>query len=408
MGDAGRLSRLLTDLPSLDYFDPAYQEDPHRFNAAALAQGPIASGPLGPELLGYELVQKVLRDPGFRMPIGLGLEVQGVTSGPLWDRTVSGIMSLDGAEHQRLRRLVSRSFTPRAADRLRDKMVEVINGLIDPVAPAGRCDVVTDVAGPYPIPVICELLGAPRDDWQRFSAWTDEIFKIFNFDLANDEADIMRAFEELDAYIGAMVEERRLALSEDLVSELIRAEDEGDRLSGDELKMLVSAILNAGTDTTRSQLAAAAQVFCAHPEQWKRLAEQPELGPRVVDEVTRHSPVVFRTMRVATKDVDLDGLHVSAGTLVGANTAAANRDPAVFDDPDRFDITRDGPAPTLTFGGGIHYCLGVHLAKAELSEALAAMARRMPNLRLVGPAPWKPLFGVSGPLTLPVEFDAGH
>lgn len=399
---------MLTDLPSLDYLSPEYQADPHRLNAAARSRAPVALGPLGPEVLDYALVQKVLRDPGFRMPIGLGLEAQGITSGPVWDRTVSGIMSLDGDEHQRLRRLVSRSFTPRAAGRLRHKMAEVINELIDRVAPDGLCNVVTDIARPYPIPIICELLGARREDWKRFSAWTDEIFKIFNFNLADDEADIMAAFGELDAYIDAMVEERRRALSDDLLSELVRAEDEGDRLSGDELKMLVSALLNAGTDTTRSQLAAAVQVFCDHPDQWAQLAERPELAPGAVDEVTRYSPVVFRTMRVATRDIDLDGLHIPAGTMVGANTAAANRDPCVYENPDRFDITRDGPAPTLTFGGGIHYCLGVNLAKAELGEALSTLARRMPNLRQIGRAPWKPVIGISGPITLPVEFEAGH
>jgi cytochrome P450 len=113
-------------------------------------------------------------------------------------------------------------------------------------------------------------------------------------------------------------------------------------------------------------------------------------------------------MRIASEDVELGGLIIPAGTLVGANTASANRDPAVYDDPHRFDNTRHGPAPMLTFGGGIHYCFGVHLAKAELAEALVVMARRIPNIRRVGPAPWKPVFGVSGPITLPVEFFVGH
>jgi cytochrome P450 len=206
--------------------------------------------------------------PVFRTPSGLGLEAQGITSGPLWDRAVAGILSLDGDEHHRLRRLVSRSFTPRVADRLSDKMVEVITDLVDPLIAAGRCDVVADIARPYPIPIVCELLGAPADDWPLFSAWTDDIFKIFNFNAADDAPDILRAFDELDAYIDAMVERRRTALTDDLVSELIRTEDEGDRLTHDQLKMLVSAILTAGTDTTRNQLAAAVQVFCDHPDQW--------------------------------------------------------------------------------------------------------------------------------------------
>jgi cytochrome P450 len=393
-------------LPPLPYFDPGYQDDPHCLNRVAREQAPIAMGPLGPEVLAYDLVQTVLRDRRFCMPKGLGLEAQGITSGPLWDRAVQGILSLDGDEHHRLRRLVSKAFTPRAAGRLRTRMVEIITELVDPVTVTGRCDVVADVARRYPIPIICELLGAPRQDWELFSAWTDDIFKIFNFNVANDAPDILRAFDELDVYIDAMIADRRRALTDDLISQLIRAEDDGDRLTHDELKMLVSAILTAGTDTTRNQLAAAVEVFCDHPDQWASLVEHPELAPKAVDEVMRHSPIVLRTVRKAIEDVELGGVLIPAGTLIGANTAAANRDPTVCDDPDRFDITRDGPAPMLTFGGGTHYCLGAHLAKAELAEALIVMTRRMPNIRLAGPAPWKPVLGISGPTALPVEFDS--
>jgi cytochrome P450 len=396
------------DLPTLASMSPEYQDDPHLLNREALAQGPIAMGPFGPEVLGYDAVQTVLRDRRFQMPPGLGLEMQGITSGPVWDRAVSGILSLNGADHTRLRKLVARAFTPRAAERLRAKMVEVIDELVEPATAIGACDVVADIARSYPIPIICELLGAPRDDWERLSTWTDDAFKIFNFNVVNDAPDILRAFDELDAYIEAMVDERRHALRDDLLSELIRAEDHGDRLTHDELKMLAVAVLTAGTDTTRNQLAAAVEVFCAHPEQWDRLMREPALALQAVDEVMRYAPVIFGTMRVAVEDVELCDVIIPAGTLVGATTAAANRDPAVFVDPDTFDITRQESAPMLTFGGGVHYCLGVHLAKAELAEALTLMARRMPRLRQTGPAPWKPVFGISGPLSLPVVFEPGH
>jgi cytochrome P450 len=396
------------DLPRLGYFDPEYQAHPHRLNRMAREQSPVAMGPLGPEALGYDAVRTVLRDPRFCMPTGLTLEAQGITSGPLWDRAVKGILSLDGDEHSRLRRLVSYAFRPSCGSRLRATMNEVINQQLDPLTDTGRCDVVADIARPYPIPIICELLGAPRQDWPIFSGWTDDIFKIFNFNLANDAPDILRAFDELDAYLDRMVSDRREGLADDLISELIRAEDDGDRLSHDELLMLAGAVLTAGTDTTRNQLAAAVQVFCDHPAQWALLAERPQLASAAVEEVMRYAPIILRTVRKAVEGVELAGVMIPAGTLVGANTAAANRDPAIYRDPDRFDITRDGPAPMLTFGGGMHYCLGVHLAKAELTEALTVMARRMPNLRRVGPAPWKPVIGVSGPITLPVEFDPGR
>ena len=149
-------------------------------------------------------------------------------------------------------------------------------------------------------------------------------------------------------------------------------------------------------------------MLCDHPEQWALLAEHPELAPKAVEETMRHSPVLLTPMRKAAADVELGGVIIPAGTLVIANTGAANRDPAVYDEPDRLDITRDAPAPMLTFGGGAHYCLGANLARLELAEALTVMTQRMPNPRRTGPAPWKSLGGVTGPTALPIEFDAGH
>jgi len=272
----------------------------------------------------------------------------------------------------------------------------------------GRCDVVADIARRYPIPIICGLLGAPREDWQLFSDWADDIFKVFTWNVANDAAVIMAAFDELDAYIDDMVAHRRRNLTDDVISGLIRAEDDGDRLSAAELRMLAEALLMAGTDTTRNQLAAAVQVLADHPDQWALLAQHPELAPQAVHELMRYCPVIFTTMRKTVEDVELGGVRMPAGTLVIVNTAAANRDPAVYDDPDRLDITREGPATMLTFGGGVRYCLGAHLARLELAQALTVITRRMPNPRRTGPAPWKAIIGITGPTTLPIEFGAGH
>ena len=395
-------------LPAIAYEHAHNPEDAHRFIRQARLQGPIALGPHGPEVLSYELVRTVLRDPRFCIPKGVALAAQGITSGRLWDKVTTGLLSRDGADHNRLRRLVSKAFTPRSTARLKATIVGVITELVDPVTTKGRCDVVADIARRYPIPIICELLGAPHRDWQLFSDWAEDIFKIFTWNVANDAPVIMNAFDELDAYINDMIAQRRSNLTDDLISQLIRAEHDGDRLTADELTMLAEALLMAGTDTTRNQLAAAVQVLCDHPQQWALLAEHPELAPRAVEELMRHSPVIFTTMRKAVEDVELDGVRMPAGTQVIVNTAAANRDPAVYDNPDRLDITREGPATMLTFGGGIHYCLGAHLARAELAEALTVITRRMPNPRPSGPAPWKPLLGITGPTTLPIEFEAGH
>ena len=357
-------------------------------------------------MLSYDLVRTVLRDDRFAMPKGLTLAAQGITSGELWDIAVKGLLSLDGAAHHRQRRLVSKAFTPRAAERLRSTCTDIISDLVDVHTAAGRCDAVADIARRYPIPIICAMLGTPSEDWHLFSDWADDVFKVFDWNVVNDEPVIVAAWNAMRDYLDGMVTARREALGEDLLSDLIRAEVDGDRLTHDELLMLVSTLLMAGTDTTRNQLAATLQVFCEHPAQWALLAEHPELAPKAVEEAMRFSPIIFSTMRVAVDDLELAGVRLVAGTMVIANTAAANRDPDVYTDPEQFDITRENAPAMLTFGGGIHYCLGAHLARIELAEALTTMVRRMPDIRVAGAVPWKSITGISGPASLPIEFTA--
>ncbi|RDH76791.1 cytochrome P450 [Mycolicibacterium moriokaense] len=393
------------DLPTLRY---EFEEPPAQVYPrirAAQQQAPMALGPYGPEILSHELVRTVLRDPRFRIPPGMNLMAHGITSGPLWDKIVGSLLGLEGEPHHRLRRLVSKAFTPRASARLHGTIVDVLDELVDRVAPAGRCEIVADIARPYPVPIICALLGAPKEDWQHFARWADDIFAAFTFDLGNlDQDRVMRAWGELDDYVDQMIARRRHTLTDDLLSDLIRAEEDGDRLSADDLRMLAGGLLLAGTDTTRNQVAASVDVFCDHPDQWELLREHPELAAQAVEETMRHSPIACGTLRAVFEDTELAGVMLPAGTFVVVNTFAANRDPAVYDDPDRFDISRAGAPAVLTFGGGIHYCLGANLARLELAEALKLLSRRMPRLARIGPAPWKPMLGLSGPTTLPVEF----
>ncbi|MGV0048785.1 cytochrome P450 [Mycobacterium colombiense] len=395
------------DLPTLSY-DP--EETPAQVYPRlrkAQRQAPVAMGPHGPEVLSYHLVRSVLRDPRFQIPPGINLLAQGIDSGPLWDKVANSLLCLEGDAHHRLRSLCSKAFTPRTVARLHDTMAGVMNELVDQVADAGHCDVVTDIARPYPVPIICALLGAPREDWQQFSLWADDVFKAFSFtvDLRAVEPVVMRAWRELDAYVDEMVERRRHSLTDDLLSDLIRAEDEGDRLDAAELRMLAGGLLLAGTDTTRNQVAASVQVLCEHPQQWELLRQRPELAMRAVEETMRHSPIACGTLRLVVEDAELDGCSFPAGTAVLVNTFAANRDPAVYDDPDRVDITRDAAPPILTFGGGVHYCLGANLARREIAEALNVLANRLQNPRMAGPAPWKPMVSLSGPMSLPIEYD---
>jgi cytochrome P450 len=396
------------DLPTLGYDAEETPAEVYPRLQAVQRQAPVALGPHGPEVLSYHLARSVLRDPRFQIPPGMNMLVQGITSGPLWDKVVNSLLCLEGDAHHRLRSLTSKAFTPRATLRLHDTMVDVMNELVDQVADAGHCDVVTDIARPYPVPIICALLGAPREDWQQFSRWADDVFKAFSFtvDIREVEPVVMRAWGELDDYVDDMVARRRHTLTDDLLSDLIRAEDDGDRLNAAEMRMLAGGLLLAGTDTTRNQVAASVHVLCEHPEQWQLLKEHPDLAMRAVEETMRHSPIACGTLRLVAEDAELDGYMFPAGTMVLVNTFAANRDPAVYDDPDRVDITREAAPPILTFGGGVHYCLGANLARREIAEALDVLARRMLNPRTAGPAPWKPMVSLSGPKSLPIEFDS--
>jgi len=240
-------------LPTINYEYAQHPDEAHAIISQAREKAPIAIGPYGPELLTYDLVRTALRDPRFRVPQGMFLAAQGITSGPLWDRVAANILSLNGEEHHRLRRLVCKAFTPKATPRLRTTIVDIITGLVDRHSAHGRCDVVTDIARQYPIPVICALLGAPPEDWELFSSWTDDILKAFSWNAAKETSAILTAWDALDTYIDDMLAHRRHALTDDLISELIRGEDDGEKLDHDELLSLAVALLGTGTDTTRHQ-----------------------------------------------------------------------------------------------------------------------------------------------------------
>ena len=394
-------------LPTLDYDFAATPQQIYPQFRSAQEVAPIALGPVGPEVLSYDLARTILGDPRFGIPPGIHLTAHGITSGELWDRVTRSILCMEGAQHRRLRSLVSAAFTPRATARMDETIHTVINELIDAVAADGRCDFVEQIARPYPIPVICALLGAPPEDWKLFSKWAEDIFKVVSFDinLAEEEPAVLKAWDAFNDYIDAMITARRKELTSDLLSELIRAEDDGDRLDAEEVQMLAFSILLAGTDTTRTQLGASMQALCEHPDQFDLLRERPDLAMKAVEETMRHSPSMCSTLRSVSADVTVGEYTFPSGTFILINTYAANRDPAVYADPARFDITRADPPPILTFGGGAHYCLGANLARRELSEALKILAQRIANPRVARPAPWRPLLGMSGPTSLDMRFD---
>ena len=397
------------DLPEITLADGNYEERRALRQSLAGDQW-LVRNLFGFEVLRYDDATAVLRDKRWHSAVSRIPELMGITNSDFLERQQVSILSAEGDMHSRLRRLVAPAFTPRAADRLRPFMREVIGRLIDKVADAGHADFATDICEPYPIPIICELLGAPKQDWQLFSRWAGDILEIFSQDVIDKLDLIMRTQDELGEYTRGLIAERRSKPADDLLTDLIAAEEAGDKLTNDELVMMVNAVIVGGTDTTRNQLGCAVALFAQHPDQWALLAEKPELAPRAVEEAMRYFGAVRGTARFASCDIEYRDVLFPAGTFMAVALADANRDPAVFNEPDAFDITSEASGqPQMTFGSGIHYCLGAALARAELQEALPLLAQRMPKLAIDGDITWKPEgVGIFGPAHLPVTFAAGH
>ncbi len=334
------------------------------------------------------------------------------------------VLSVEGADHHRLRRLVSSAFTPASADRMRPFMADYARQLIDEIITTSKStskagttsELVADLCRPYPIPIICELLGTPASDWQLFDRWAETILGIFDADtdaLLTRVDDIATAQAELDDYVADLIAQRKTQLGDDLLSLLISAHDEDHdedadaaQLSGSELAAMVEALLLAGTDTTRNQLGATLAAFADHPEQYQLLRQNPDLVPDAIEESLRYLGAVRSTARLATKDIEVEGLLFPAGTTVVVGLHAASLSADSVDDSYRFDITAKRNRPHLAFGSGIHHCLGAFLARAELQEALSQFVERVESFELVEPVEWKPLsLGIWGPARMPVQIN---
>jgi cytochrome P450 len=333
------------------------------------------------------------------------LEMVGIGDGPLYESLSNNIISLTGEQHRRLRRLVQDSFTPKAADRYRPAMRAVLAELYQPVAAKGACDFVRAFAKPYPARMIATVIGAPLADAERLHELSNLLQSQFDaIALTTRREELEEAAVEFDAYVERLVAERRENPGDDLVSRLIAAEEEGDRLSPEECKHLVRDALNGGIDTTQSQLAHGVRLFADHPDQWRLLGDDPALAPRAAEEVLRFEPVAPFTTRVLLEDLEYRDVAFPAGTVMTVAAFTANRD---LDGgrADDFDISADrGREKSLTFGAGPHFCMGANLARAELQEGLAFLAANLRELELAGEPEYGTITGLYGLESLPVRF----
>ncbi|MFR9727707.1 cytochrome P450 [Saccharopolyspora sp. MS10] len=354
----------------------------------------------------YEDVKVVLGDRRFSRAASVGRDEPRMR--PLQSPPDS-ILSADPPEHSRLRRLVMKAFTQRRVELLRPRAQEIADGLVDGMLDRGApADLVEDFALPLPITVICELLGVPYEDRADFRVWSDAFLSTTKF----TPEEVGRSVELMREYVAGLIAQRRgtrhVQERDDLLSGLVAARDDDDRLSEDEMLSLAQAILVAGHETTATQIPNFVYALLRHPDQLARLRADLGLVPRAVEELMRYIPLGNGAgiARYATEDVELGGVTVRAGEPVLPSTASANRDPAVYSDPDALDLLREEPSH-VGFGHGAHHCLGAPLARMELQVALDVLLRRLPDLRLAlgeEGVEWKDGLSTRGPERMPVSW----
>lgn len=327
-------------------------------------------------------------------------------SGDLSVRRRSNMLFRDPPDHARLRGLVSKAFTPRTVEQLRPHVVDIAERLLDAVEGQGSMDVIRDFAFLLPIIVIAELLGVPSADRDQFKAWsTDLTLGLSPAATAEDLARVSAAIQALDDYMEAVIEERRREPRADLISDLVRAEEAGDKLSREEMVATCRLLLTAGHETTVNLIGNGTLALLRHGEERAALAGDPALLPNAIEEILRYDSPVQMTMRFAFEDAPLGAQSVKRGDLVIMLLGAANRDPAQFADPDRLDLRRENAQSHLSFGSGIHFCLGASLARLEGQIALGALLRRMPRLSLATEdLAWRPNPVLHGLVSIPVTF----
>jgi cytochrome P450 len=378
----------VVDLEGLDPFLPEFRPDPYPLYRKLRELDPVHRSPAGPWILTRHAdATEVLRDPRFSSnPSHLGGERPQVGPRRIDTRV---LLFLDPPDHTRLRSLVSKAFTPNVVRRLRPRVEELVTDLLDRAERNGSLELIADLAYPLPVAVICELLGVPAGDRARFGSWSSDASRLLDRDIDLDEAALERgatAIAGFTEYFGGLVQQRRADPTDDLLSGLIVAEERGQRLTWEELFSTIILLYLAGHETTVNLIGNGTLALLQHPDQLRRLRDDPTLGRSAVEELLRYESPVHVTARIATTDLQVAGVPITAGEQVVVLVAAANHDPEVFADPDDLDLGRPDNRH-LSFSAGMHYCLGAALARLEGEMAFGALLRRFPRLELVDPHP---------------------
>lgn len=376
--------------PAFNPLSPEFIDDPYPVYKAIREAGPLVKSPFGFSFAAREAdVSFILRDKRFgkdfvgRMERRYGAEAM---KEPVYQSMRHWMLQQDPPDHTRLRGLVVKAFTARRIEDLRPRIQAIVDEAIDRVAPRGHMDLVADFAYRLPVIVICEMLGIPEEDHEMFITGSRMGGRLLD-PVPLTRAELDQANEGnalLAAYFRRLFERRRREPGDDLTTHLVQAEEQGSKLSEEELTANIMLLFGAGHETTVNLIGNGLLALFRHPDQLRLLRERPELIGNAVEEFLRYDNSVQVTGRTALEPVAVDGVPVAAGDSVLCLLGAANRDPAAYPDPDRLDITRPNLRP-LSFGGGIHYCLGAQLARLEAAIAIETLLSRLPALRLDDP-----------------------
>ena len=396
-------------IAALVFGTPEGRQDPYPLYHRLRELAPVLPSPhYGTLLTRYDDCQAVLRDP--RLVRGWATRMDARRPDwrrrPALDGADRWLLMLDGADHTRLRKLVTRAFTPRTVERLRPRIETLVDAALEPLEAAGGGDLMESLAFPLPVRVIAELLGVPLADCEQFRPLMRDLAGMFELDPGPGALDVAdRAWVDIEDYFAQLVTEKRKDPDEALISQLLRVDDNGDRLSDDEVIKLASLTFLAGFETTTSLVGNGMLGLLADPVQIDHLRADPSLFARLPDELLRYDGSVQLIGRMTTDDLEVGGHVLPAGTSIMAILGAANRDPARFPDPDRLDVTRQDVRP-LTFGGGVHYCLGAALARLETEVVFHRFIDRFGTIELVGDAPRRDTLSLRCPMQVPLAVSA--
>ncbi|SJZ45882.1 hypothetical protein SAMN02745126_01150 [Enhydrobacter aerosaccus] len=388
--------------------DPAFIADPYPFYHRLREEAPVFNTGLGFWLLSrYEDVAFALRDKRFGKDFPGNIRRrygEDRMHEPVIASLGRTMLVLDPPDHTRLRGLVSKAFTARRIADMRPRIRALVDEQLDRVADKGAMDVIRDLAHRLPVIVICDMLGIPEEHRAAFLVGSNVSGRVLDpVPMSREEFDKANAQTEASsAYFDQLCELRRREPRDDLTTELVRAEEAGDRLSTEELRANIALLFGAGHETTTNLIGNGLLALHRSPEQWQRLKEDPSLIPDAIEELLRFDSSVQMTGRVTMADVEVAGVTIPAGQNVITLLGAANRDPAIFADPDRLDVGRENVRP-MSFGGGIHHCLGAQLARLEGELVFTALVERLPNLELPGKnePDWRQNFTLRGLNKLP-------